>query len=420
MLEFENLANPALVPGIVLRTQGSDRFLRVTHVFGTSVYAMWVSTPERARYARRPFRMTLTEIQELASLAGSAWGRLPLPAIQSETLPSGSEKEQYLEVAWSLLQPLIDAFDKESNLSRNRFASLISARAHATDSHVNTLRRMLLRYYYFGRTRLALLPLAPGLKPGQAQYGAKDARELRQGARVWKRRGRQPALAKMMGRNDFIVEEDDISDMVACLKRQLRQQATFISAAHESYLAVEFRRRHPTLYSQYVEKKRVEPVTARQYRYYTNLHANLSQDLAKNLRLKERNQGYLGSLRATGPGEVYEIDSTGGRFFLVSNDDPPEQLGTPTIYLIVDRWSRYVVSVYLSLKKPSYEEVRYALLIAFTSREKRFRSLNVDIDDVRWPVGPKMAEECLMGALPSRNKSMAATDAISANLRGWL
>jgi len=105
--------------------------------------------------------MTLTEIQELASLAGSAWGRLPLPAIQSETLPSGSEKEQYLEVAWSLLQPLIEAFDKESNLSRNRFASLISARAHATDSHVNTLRRMLLRYYYFGRTRLALLPLVP-------------------------------------------------------------------------------------------------------------------------------------------------------------------------------------------------------------------------------------------------------------------
>ncbi len=44
MCEFENLANPALVPGIVLRTEGSDRFLRVTHVFGTAVYAMWVST----------------------------------------------------------------------------------------------------------------------------------------------------------------------------------------------------------------------------------------------------------------------------------------------------------------------------------------------------------------------------------------
>src|SRR6266576_929077 len=50
--------------------------------------------------------------------------------------------------------------------------------------------------------------------------------------------------------------------------------------------------------------------------------------------------------------------------------------------------------VYLSLKEPSYEDVRHALLIAFTSREKRFRFLNVNIDDVRWPVGRMPAELC--------------------------
>src|SRR5260370_6889564 len=99
----------------------------------------------------------------------------------------------------------------------------------------------------------------------------------------------------MMGRNDFIVGEDDIADMVACLKRQLRQQATYISAAHESYLAEEFRRRHPTLYTQYIEKKRVEPVTARQYRYYTNLHANLSHNLSHNLPFNAPNHAHLAS-----------------------------------------------------------------------------------------------------------------------------
>src|SRR5260370_35283996 len=108
MLELENLANPALVPGTVLRTQGSDRFMRVSHVFGTSVYAMWVSTPESARYARRPFRMTLTDIQELASLAGSAWGPLPLPALQLGKLSWGAEKLQYLEVPGSVCKPRMD------------------------------------------------------------------------------------------------------------------------------------------------------------------------------------------------------------------------------------------------------------------------------------------------------------------------
>ena len=80
--------------------------------------------------------------------------------------------------------------------------------------------------------------------------------------------------------------------------------------------------------------------------------------------------------------------------YLVSHDDPPVILGQPTIYLIIDRWSRFVVSVYMSLRSPSYEEVRHALLIAFTSREKRFRALGVDIDDERWPVGRMPAVLC--------------------------
>jgi len=132
----------------------------------------------------------------------------------------------------------------------------------------------------------------------------------------------------------------------------------------------------------------------------------LDDDLLKNLRIGERNQGYLGSLRSAGPGEVYEIDSTGGRFYLVSTDDPPVELGKPTIYLIIDRWSRYIVSAYITLRAPSYEEVRHALLVAFTSRRARFEPLGIDIDDDRWPVGRLPAELCPDRGTDFMNASM--------------
>jgi hypothetical protein len=54
---------------------------------------------------------------------------------------------------------------------------------------------------------------------------------------------------------------------------------------------------------------------------------------------------------------------------------------------MIDRWSRYVVSVYITLRSASWEEIRFALLIAFTSRERRFNNLGIDINDARWPPG---------------------------------
>lgn len=383
--------SPAPAPGMVLRIgTESHRYLRLTHVFGTRIYAMWVGEPEAARYARRPTAMSLTEFQALSTSPAATWGRIVLPpALSGEPEPESS-RAVLLESAWTLVEPLIRAFEHEANLSRQSFTALLREHAAATGSSQSTLLRTLLRYYYFGGTRLALLPLPPGTKPGQAGYA--DTAEGEQSP--VRRRGRQPALAQELGRNDFVVRPKDIEDMVACFKRLLRKGPTFKTSAHEDYLAGEFRTRHPELYKDYLTHQAPEPVTARQFRYYVDEHLRVSEELARNIRTHERNPGYLGSVRAAGPGEIYEIDATGGRLHLVSGDSPPVHLGKPTIYLLIDRWSRYVVSAYMSLRAASYEEVRHALLIAFTSREARFSRLGVNVTDERWPVGRMPAVIC--------------------------
>ena len=392
--DFQTIDAAAPAPGLVLRIGKIEiKYLRLTHVFSDCAYVMWVGGPADARFARRPTRKPLSELIELAGDPGTTWGRLTLPPALSASPKEKSERSEQLNTAWSLVKPLVEIFKNEANLDRSRFTALIRARADATQTSFITLQRMLLRYYYFGGTRLALLPLPPGVKAGNAAYPKPETKDSGTQSPP-KRRGRQPRLAAELGANDFIVSEDDISDMVECLKKCLRRGPTYKTTAHEEYLAGHFRRRHPDVHAEYIANKRVEPVTAKQYRYYVDSRAQLTEALAKNLRTQERNPGHLGSLLAAGPAELYEIDSTGGRIYLVSTDDPPVLVGKPTIYLLIDRWSRFVPSVFITLGPPSYEGVRYTLMIAFTSREARFQALGANIDDVRWPVGRIPAAIC--------------------------
>jgi len=392
MPEFQALSpTPALTPGLVLRIgTESFRYLRLTHVFKTNVYGMWVGDPEAARYARRPSAISLIDLQTLTTTPSAAWGRIVLPPALSTAPADGSEKAVLLDSAWGLVEPLLLAFQHESNLSRQLFTALIRQRAEETASSQSTLLRTLLRYYYFGCTRLALLPLPPGSKPGQVthvEYGSMDRPNPR-------RRGRQGALAPELGRNEFVVHSEDIQDMVACFKRLLAKGPAFKTTAHENYLANEFRVRHRALYDQYIAGDAPEPVTARQFRYYLDEYLKVSDELARNVRNHARNPGFTGNVRAAGPGEIYEIDATGGRLYLVCGDSPQVQVGKPTIYLLIDRWSRFVVSAYITLRPTSYEEVRHALLIAFTSREARFNRLGINVTDERWPVGRMPAVIC--------------------------
>jgi len=127
MPDFHMLANsPALTAGLVLRVgTESRRYLRLTHVFRTCVYGMWVGDPEAARYARRPHAVPLEDLQALAGSPSAAWGRLALPPALSTEPEVGSDKAALLDSAWGLVQPLLQAFQRESNLSRQSFTALI-------------------------------------------------------------------------------------------------------------------------------------------------------------------------------------------------------------------------------------------------------------------------------------------------------
>ncbi|MBF9263338.1 DDE-type integrase/transposase/recombinase [Paracidovorax cattleyae] len=374
-----------------------QRYLRLTHQFAGTFFGMWVTDEAGARYARRPVAFTLDDLADLEK-KGGIWGRLALPY---DLLPQLAEGEpDPTDGAWRIIAPLVESFKSEKNLGRTMFTHLVHLRASETESHPRTVLRLVNRYYYFGQVRPALGRLQPGPAPGRRTVTARpqledmphgnpeatsDVAEV--GPRLPKRRGRKSSLEASLGPNTFVASDADITDMVKRLASMARKRRTFVSDAYEEYLKTDFKARHPAIFELYAQGKHPAPVSLRQYRGYTNENLQFERDVARNLRTRRSGVNYNGSLDAIGPGDVYEIDATAGRIVLTTAGSNRRLVAKPTIYLIIDRWSRYIVSIYVSLKAPSWDEARYALLIAFTSRTKRFRALGIDTDDQRWPVG---------------------------------
>jgi hypothetical protein len=59
--------------GLVLRVEIDNvpRMLRITHIFKRNAYVMPVSTPEEARYAKRPTEIPISELNGILEKKGT-------------------------------------------------------------------------------------------------------------------------------------------------------------------------------------------------------------------------------------------------------------------------------------------------------------------------------------------------------------
>lgn len=374
----------------------SPSFLRLTHVFEHAVYGVFVTDAVGVQKATRPKRFSWDDIVAIEA-AGGQWGVMSLPdsllwaplqqARRRGEKPGGAGPDE-VETTWRLIAPLIDHFTKERHLERASFDRAIRLHAESRGVQPLKLRRLVNRFYYFGQVMEGLQSLRRGRapKPPEATLSINGAAYESDQVKLRKRSGPKASIARS-NINSFVVSDSDILEMVQRLTTEARKNRVTVRHAHEQYLKRDFARSHPAIWQAHLDGKHPTPVSLRQFRYATNTHTLLDKETARNLRTKAARRSGTGSTDATGPAEIYEIDATGGRIVLVTSGDNPRLVATPTIYIVIDRWSRFIVSVYVSLKAPSWDEARYALLIAFSSREERFKRLNIDIDDERWPRG---------------------------------
>jgi hypothetical protein len=85
-----------------------------------------------------------------------------------------------------------------------------------------------------------------------------------------------------------------------------------------------------------------------------------------------------------GPGARYEIDATIADIYLLSADRQ-KIVGRPTLYVVVDVYSRLIAGFYVGFENPSYATAMLALVNSMTDKSKLCQSYGFSIEPEEWP-----------------------------------
>lgn len=85
------------------------------------------------------------------------------------------------------------------------------------------------------------------------------------------------------------------------------------------------------------------------------------------------------------PNYKYEVDATIGDIYLVSEQFPDNIIGRPTIYAVMDVFSRLVVGIYVGIENPSWTGAMMALDNVVSDKVEYCKSYDIDITNNDWP-----------------------------------
>ncbi|MGF6446451.1 hypothetical protein [Paraburkholderia youngii] len=86
-----------------------------------------------------------------------------------------------------------------------------------------------------------------------------------------------------------------------------------------------------------------------------------------------------------GPGHVFMIDATIADVYLVSCFDRTLVVGRPTVYFVVDLWSRMIVGLHVSFRPPSFEGAALALQNMASPKDEFCAQYGFTITVEDWP-----------------------------------
>ncbi|MGM0881385.1 MAG: DNA-binding protein [Bacillota bacterium] len=127
-----------------------------------------------------------------------------------------------------------------------------------------------------------------------------------------------------------------------------------------------------------------------QFRYYLRTKVNRKKSLI--MREGEVNfnrdlRPLLGSetRRATGPGQIFQIDATVADVYLRSEDDLNAIIGRPVVYMVSDVFSHIVPGIYVGLEGPSWQGIAMAIENTAANKVDFCAEYDIPIQENEWP-----------------------------------
>ena len=250
-------------------------------------------------------------------------------------------------------------------------SSMIAEMIEKTGRSKKEIYRLLKRYWFYGKNR-------NGLMKNYFDCGA-----LGESRNYLRKPGPRST-------NYYLVTEKDREIFEKAVERFHRKGGMDLTATY-THMVEEF---YPSGY--YRKNGVMVPIidsksapTKRQFTYWYHKNHSFLERYRKRYgdRKAEMNIRPLQgdpSERALSIGYLYEVDSTPADIILVT-EDRKTIIGTPTLYIVKDVFSRMIAGFHVSLSPPSGIEQIVALENAATNKREYCKEFDINIDEEDWP-----------------------------------
>lgn len=281
---------------------------------------------------------------------------------------------------YRLIEGIVNNHEFLFDYATKKRAPYLAQYAQVVGSDRKSIARLLTQYWQNGQDKMALLPAFARSGGAGKERFAKDK------ALGAPRSSRTVALNRAA---KYIVTDLDKDYFRKALKKYFLKENGMTLRKTYQYLLRE-RYENEIRLAEACDRAPHVP-TLKQFSYWSKklfdkdhiIQARTSEtDYLRNKR------SVLGSVTQVSStiGSVFEIDATVADVHVVSELGAQYVLGRPTIYVVVDRASRMIVGLHVSLYHASWRAARQALANCFLSKSEYCRQFGIEIENSEWPV----------------------------------
>lgn len=328
----------------------------------------------------RPLALPIESFSLLIKEKRAKKSKYPLPAyLFIDEKDISEQQKEKRDINYRVVNDIASNQEFIFDYATKKRVPYLAEYAQKVDVDRKKLARLLSQYWRFGQDKIAMLPAYSN------SGGAGQTRQAKDKALGAPKSSRTLAIEKS---NKYILTEQDKTYFRRILKKYYLKQAGASLSKTYDYLLREC----------YEKKIRVADAcgkapnipSLKQFQYWsTRLFSKeeiIKQRTSENDFLKNK-RSVLGSVTQDSLliGSYFEIDATVADVHVVSELGTQYVLGRPTIYLIVDRASRMIVGMHISLFHASWRAARQAIANCFLPKVDYCKQFGVDIDESEWP-----------------------------------
>ncbi|WP_370215299.1 transposase [Idiomarina sp.] len=284
------------------------------------------------------------------------------------------------DARWKLIKNLVDNDEFLLDYTLNGKSTRLTEHAKKHNTYVQKIYRALSLYWTYGQNLNALLPAynnsgGKGIQrlAGQTSRGAPSKTNRFSNLKTVRSKNisdkDKELFSKAMKKYGFVKKPVPLSKVYRLMLLEFYTDE--ISAS---------------------EKQQTPPSlpSMRAFRYWIKKlfsSDEISKGQSSTSYFERNHRGLRGSAvdNAEVPGSQFEIDATVLDVHIVSEFDASVCLGRPTLYVVIDKKSRMIVGIHLSLEYASWRAGRQALVNAFTSKPDYCLAFGLEIEEHEWP-----------------------------------